>query len=370
VADDGAKNEGLLSVGGLRNILPTNLMSWKEEFFVLVTSKAFSALGEPVDEEMLTESEMPPWLDLDTLYMFKCEKEDDASEFRKKIAGREMLLIEPVQDSSFKGKYNFAIELKQKVYFVGVEFCKDLNRWLAALRKAKQTNEELSRMKGVGIRRNVDPLLGLYKKRNLEELVAVARGDFEKVVGKIGDQQRVQPQELVKAQKELISVLSGVDSADETLDSIQAVRPFYPELLRVYLKEFHLQFTNTCKHFWNNRMREFDVRRADQAASILEFLNCMFLQEKLANEYGLTDPRYKNSYNELTATFCVRTYRNMVPLVMEVLEKMKSEIYLEKAVCLSHGPVDLFKFLSQVVEMYRYCPQKDVIHHMLSLCFK
>ena len=174
----------------------------------------------------------------------------------------------------------------------------------------------------------------------------------------------------MKAQKELISVLSGVDSADQTLDSIQAVRPFYPELLRVYLKEFHLQFTNTCKHFWNNRMREFDVRRADQAASILEFLNCMFLQEKLANEYGLTDPRYKNSYNELTATFCVRTYRNMVPLVMEVLEKMKSEIYLEKAVCLSHGPVDLFKFLSQVVEMYRYCPQKDVIHHMLSLCFK
>ena len=370
MAGDGAKSEGLLSVGGLRNILPTNLMSWKEEFFILVTSKAFSALGEPVDEEMLTESEMPPWLDLDTLYMFKSEKEDDPSEFRKKIAGREMLLIEPVQDSSFKGKYNFAIELKQKVYFVGVEFCKDLNRWLAALRKAKQTNEELARMKGVGLRRNVDPLLALYKKRNLEELVAVARRDFEKVVGKLGDQQRVEPQEFVKAQKELISVLSGVDSAQQTLDSIQAVRPFYPELLKVYLKEFHVQFTNTSKNFWNNRMKEFDVLPAHQAASVLEFLNSMFLQEKLANEYGLSDPRYKNSYNELTATFCVRTYHNMVPLVMEVLQKMKTEFYLEKTVCLSHGPVDLFKFLSQIVEMYKFCPQKDVIHNMLSLCFK
>ena len=214
MAGDSAKSEGLLSVGGLRNILPTNLMSWKEEFFIVVTSKAFSALGEPVDEEMISESEVPPWLDLDTLYMFKSEKEDDPSEFRKKIAGREMLLVESVQDSSFKGKYNFAIELKQKVYFVGVEYCKDLNRWVAALRKAKQTNEELARMKGVGIRRNIDPLVVLYKKRNLDELVAVARRDFERVVGKISDQQKVQVQEFIKAQKELISVLSGVVGRD------------------------------------------------------------------------------------------------------------------------------------------------------------
>ena len=45
----------------------------------------------------------------------------------------------------------------------------------------------------------------------------------------------------------------------QTLDSIQAVRPFYSELLKVYLKEFHTQFTNFSKNFWNNLMKEFDV---------------------------------------------------------------------------------------------------------------
>lgn len=57
----------------------------------------------------------------------------------------------------------------------------------------------------------------------------------------------------------------------------------------------------------------------------------------MINEYGMNDPRYGNSYNELTATYCVRVFKNMTPLTMEVLEKMKKEFYLEKAICLSHG---------------------------------
>lgn len=60
-------------------------------------------------------------------------------------------------------------------------------------------------------------------------------------------------------------------------------------------------------------------------------------EEKTINEYGTEDPRYNNSYNELTSTFCMRVYNNIMPLVMEVLESMKKKIYLEKTICLSHG---------------------------------
>jgi len=51
----------------------------------------------------------------------------------------------------------------------------------------------------------------------------------------------------------------------------------------------------------------------------------------------MQDARYANSYNELTATFCVRIFRNITPMTMEVLEKMKKEFYLEKTICLSNG---------------------------------
>lgn len=73
----------------------------------------------------------------------------------------------------------------------------------------------------------------------------------------------------------------------------------------------------------------------------MEFLHILQLEEKSINDYGTDDPRYHNSYNEVTATFCVRVYKNIMPMVMEVLENMKTKIYLEKTVCLSNGRLKL-----------------------------
>lgn len=90
----------------------------------------------------------------------------------------------------------------------------------------------------------------------------------------------------------------------------------------------------------------------------------------MINDYGTEDPRYKNSYNELTATFCMRVYTNIMPMVMEVLETMRKKYYTEKTVCLSHGPVDLFRLLSQITEMYKFCRAKIVWVSMLGLAYK
>lgn len=60
----------------------------------------------------------------------------------------------------------------------------------------------------------------------------------------------------------------------------------------------------------------------------------------MITDYGMADPRYYNSYNEISATFCVRTFKNLMPLVIEVLDKMRTEFYVEKNVCLSHGRLD------------------------------
>jgi len=84
----------------------------------------------------------------------------------------------------------------------------------------------------------------------------------------------------------------------------------------------------------------------------------------------MSDPRYSNSYNELIATFCVRSFQHLMPMVLEVLEKMQTDTYEERGISLSHGPVDLFKFICQVFEGYNYCQQEDVCNALLSLCFK
>jgi hypothetical protein len=103
---------------------------------------------------------------------------------------------------------------------------------------------------------------------------------------------------------------------------------------------------------------------------VLEFSGILHAEEKLTSEYGMSDPRYANNYSQLTATFCVRTFNNCLPMMNKVLDKMKSEYFIEKGVCYSNGPDDLFKILSEIITMYKICPYKDVITAMLGLCYK
>lgn len=164
-SDDRKRNVSLLDIAGLKNILPRNLMIWKDEFFIMITSKAFTVFGKEVDDHVISECDVPHWFELDTLYMFKYENDQDESEYFKKFNAKNFLMVEPANDSSFKGKYHFILETKEKVYFVGNETCKETNRWVAALKKAKLTAEENSRAKGSAGLRNIDNLVSLYKKK-------------------------------------------------------------------------------------------------------------------------------------------------------------------------------------------------------------
>ena len=102
----------------------------------------------------------------------------------------------------------------------------------------------------------------------------------------------------------------------------------------------------------------------------MELVNLAYKQETLINDYGMTDPRYKISYNELTATFCVRSFKNMMPMILEIVEKMQKDYYKEGTICLSHAPSDLFRFISELFNSYKTAPFPIVSNAILGLVFK
>ena len=72
--------------------------------------------------------------------------------------------------------------------------------------------------------------------------------------------------------------------------------------------------------------------------------------------FGMHDARYDKSVHDLLSTFFARTFKNMIPLVLEVLEKMKTEYARENGtICVSFGPVDLFKFMNEVYDLSMAC---------------
>lgn len=94
---------------------------------------------------------------------------------------------------------------------------------------------------------------------------------------------------MAKFDKELQSYISQVDIAKtdvktflklmgqaqssfaQTLDCLQATRPFYQDLFKALLKNYHLGWTEFMKAFWNKRLLEFDVNSFD--IRVFKYLN-------------------------------------------------------------------------------------------------
>ena len=61
-------------------------------------------------------------------------------------------------------------------------------------------------------------------------------------------------------------------------------------------------------------------------------------QRLVGTKYGMTDNRMTEAIGLITASFCARTFENMMPLVLEVLENMTKKHDLEReTVCVSYG---------------------------------
>lgn len=150
-----------------------------------------------------------------------------------------------------------------------------------------------------------------------------------------------------------------------TLDCIQAHRPFFLELFQLYLKQYHIKLTRQCQRFWNDRMKEFT------GMEITDFLNLLHKQEHTINLYEMTDERYANSYNEIISTFCIRTFNNSMPILMNHLRAFISSHYVDgDGVCMSHTPVDVFSVLSKIFDRYESCPTDDLASAILGLIYK
>src|SRR3990167_3879117 len=85
----------------------------------------------------------------------------------------------------------------------------------------------------------------------------------------------------------------------------------------------------------------------------------------------MTDRRYERGVYDLMSTFFSRTFQNMMPLILEVLETMKKSHSLEEGtICVSYGPIDLMKLINEVYDLSLVCSDPIVQKGVLGLIFK
>jgi hypothetical protein len=232
------------------------------------------------------------------------------------------------------------------------------------LRRARKTCDEIVRTHEVKLRKNVDKLVFLYRSRKPEEVAKYCDDEFELFTMAI-KYEKTRSVIFLKMMNNAQLNSFDVASFDKILDAIQAGRPFYPDLLKQVIEHNHEVWTSVVTKYYNMRFKELSGNE------ILQFAALVSKQRKGILSYGMCDNRFVQGLHDLMATFFCRTFKNLMPLLLEVLEKMKKDYLKEReTICISYGPIDLFKFVNEVYDMSLGCADPIVQKGVLGLIFK
>ena len=115
------------------------------KYAILVTAKDTDY--EDDDDEIIEKNKLPPWMDLETMYVFPYEDKDNKEMYEQKICTKEMLSIEFQDDSASKDGYTFRVETRNKIFFYNCRSAHECKQWVIVLNKSKKTIEEMGRTK-------------------------------------------------------------------------------------------------------------------------------------------------------------------------------------------------------------------------------
>lgn len=97
-------------------LLPKANSLSKQKFAIMVTRKDINYTDK--DNDILDINNLPPWMEMECMYIFSWNDDKDDAKFEQKIHSHEMLFIEDFNDSLLsKQGYSFKVELANKVLF-------------------------------------------------------------------------------------------------------------------------------------------------------------------------------------------------------------------------------------------------------------
>ena len=122
------------------------LSTFQKRWFVLISSKPFISSECSVSEETnppITEDQLPPWMELDTVFYFHYKSNFDKSPFIGKISLRNFISISmenqqhKLLEDSADG-YFFKLITKERTFVFNAELITEMNKWIMAIEGSRK----------------------------------------------------------------------------------------------------------------------------------------------------------------------------------------------------------------------------------------
>jgi hypothetical protein len=122
------------------------------------------------DGDTLRTDSLPPWMEPNTVYLYRCESDGDKSDYFAKINCTEVVWADAVETDRIDLKSNFAFrfELRDKIHVFRTDYAIVTNDWLRAVRCGRRCEEERLRTEVKEIKKNIDSVVTAFK--NLKDV--------------------------------------------------------------------------------------------------------------------------------------------------------------------------------------------------------
>jgi len=325
---------------------------FQKRWFILISSKSLFS-NEEVDENIIKESQLPPKIELDTMYYYQYDYEGDSSGPKGSIPMSTCLDVLKDEGKIAEKENSFKINMGDRIFVIAADTELDRDKWIDAIRNSVRNVKEMKgkAQGGVIIKKNIDKAIDLYDQSGLsdEDRKNKIYKYIDETISNIttGIITVNQNLEDTKDLKVFLKVLDNLNQ--ELIDVIIACNAKDPkriDIIKEYLNYFYEKICGFLKSYWDKYNREIDN------FSILNLAIWVKQFYQSLSDY-IEDDRFPKGINTLLNIYTNRLIDNVESMIKGIVELEKKTLPQtnENGCLVSTAPIDLFRLINEGFEM-------------------
>ena len=324
---------------------------FQKRWFILISSKPLFS-NEEVDENIIKESQLPPKIELDTMYYYQYDYEGDSTGPKGSIPMNTCLDVLKDEGKTAEKENSFKINMGDRIFVIAAETELDRDKWIDAIRNSVRNVKEMKgKTQGAAIKKNIDKAIDLYDQSGLSDEDRKNRiyKYIDDTIGNIttGIITVHQKLEDTKDLKVFLKVLDNLNQ--ELIDVIIACNAKDPkriDIIKEYLNYFYEKICGFLKGYWDKYNGAIDN------FSILNLVIWVKQFYKSLSDY-IEDDRFPKGINTLLNIYTNRLIDNVESMIKGIVELEKKTLPQtnENGCLVSTAPIDLFRLINEGFDM-------------------
>jgi len=346
--------------GWLRKRSKGKTKYFQNRWFILVSARQIRN-DCPLDEEILSVSQLPPWMELETIYYFDDKEILTESKYLKNIVLQDCngVIVKDMTKSKDKG-FTFKIDMGETIYHLNAETLKENQQWTVAIELSKATAQQQARSRDGGLKKNIALIEKIHAEGGVSKLQDKIIDDYLRITMEYPIEDFDNLDEFLQQNEKVLEDFKA------TADACLALDPPRKDIIEEYFPIYHEKTIQMPTIYYESNKASL------QNMDIIKILNWLFSYTDSLSLFGIKDERLTNSIKSLSSLLTKKMLKTGTSMIFNILLEMRDSTTCEIVDGLkqTNGPLDLFKILNETFETYKRCRYKEVAEKMLIIMKK